>query len=289
MDSVRAEYVYAGYAPLPSQGAARGSDRPGRGSNDHGGGGPGPAATRPQSTQRWREAQVRILTQLLSRPNNSCGAPAIPMTPSRTARMVRALEDIRVRDVVLHRLVVGGHHCDRCWEATIEVLCDALRSMPEGAGAPTATILALVAWMRGEGALATIAPGALSEDPEYRSDQWQGMMAQGTDPGSGVHPCRPERMPSAATRGAVEAGEGELLTGGPRTRDGAPLRSAVCGLRPGDRCRTGAPTSTRADTPTRPRLRRLPGTCTFCGRSRVPASSPGLLGGNPPTAVGCPR
>ena len=182
MNSVRAEYVYAGYAPLPSRELleariARDAGRMIKVVEVL-------ARRQPaRSTQRWRDAQVRILTQLFL-PNNSCGAPAIPMTPSRTARMVRALEDIRVRDVVLHRLVVGGHHCDRCWEGTIEVLCDALRAMPEGAGAPTATILALVTWMRGEGALATICiQRALSEDPDYRLGRMAaGLMAQGTDP-----------------------------------------------------------------------------------------------------------
>ena len=147
MNAVRAEYVYAGYAPLPSreQLAARitrDSDRVREVQS---------VLTRrqpAQSTQRWRDAQVRFLTGLFL-PRSSCGAPVIPMTPSRTARMVRALDDIRVRDVVLHRLVVRGHHCDRCWECTIETLCDALRAMPEGSSAPSATILALVAWMRG--------------------------------------------------------------------------------------------------------------------------------------------
>jgi len=98
--------------------------------------------------------------------------------------MVRALDDIRVRDVVLHRLVVRGHHCDRCWEGTIEVLCDALRAMPQGTSAPSATILALVSWMRGEGALATICiQRALEEDPDYRLGRLaSGLIAQGTDP-----------------------------------------------------------------------------------------------------------
>jgi hypothetical protein len=98
--------------------------------------------------------------------------------------MVRALDDIRVRDVVLHRLVVRGHHCDRCWEVTIETLCDALRTAPEGTSAPAATILGLVAWMRGEGALATVCiQRALAEDPDYRLGRLaQQLMTRGCDP-----------------------------------------------------------------------------------------------------------
>ena len=182
MNAVRAEYVYAGYAPLQrrEQLAARIARDEVRVRAVH-----AVLTRRPpaQSTQRWRDAQVRFLTGLLL-PRNSCGAPVIPMTPSRTARMVRALDDIRVRDVVLHRLVVRGHHCDRCWESTIEVLCCALRAMPEGTSAPSATILALVSWMRGEGALATICiQRALGEDPEYRLGRLAaGLMTQGTDP-----------------------------------------------------------------------------------------------------------
>ena len=250
MDSVRAEYVYAGYAPLPSRELleARIARDAGRMITVV----EVLARRQPaQSTQRWRDAQVRILTQLFL-PNNSCGAPAIPMTPSRTARMVRALEDIRVRDVVLHRLVVGGHHCDRCWEATIEVLCDALRSMPDGRGR------------------------AHGDHPRAgRLDAWGGGSGDDLHPasavgGSGV----PTRSNGSGTDGPRDRSAGLACIPGRPERIRVPQR--------------GAPL-TRADTPTRPRLRRLPGTCTFCGRSRVPASSPGLLGGNPPTAVGCPR
>jgi hypothetical protein len=182
MNAVRAEYVYAGYAPL--QGREQLATRIAR--DEDRGRAVRAVLTRrrpAQSTQRWRDAQVRFLTEVLL-PRNSCGAPVNPMTPSRTARMVRALDDIRVRDVVLHRLVVRGHHCDRCWEGTIEVLCGALRDMPEGTSAPSATILALVCWMRGEGALGTICiQRALREDPEYRLGQLAaGLMTQGTDP-----------------------------------------------------------------------------------------------------------
>jgi Domain of unknown function (DUF4192) len=182
MNSVRAEYVYAGYAPLPSreQLTARITRDEGRVFRVQ----QALARRQPaQSTQRWRDGQVRFLTGLFL-PKNSCGAPVIPMTPAQTGRMVRALDDIRVRDVVLHRLVVRGHHCERCWEGTIETLCDALRAMPEGRSAPSATILALVSWMRGEGALATICiQRALGEDPDYRLGRLAaGLMAQGTDP-----------------------------------------------------------------------------------------------------------
>jgi len=182
MNAVRAEYVFAGYAPLGSRDelAARIARDSRRALEVE------QVLQRqqpPARTQRWRDAQIRFLTgQLL--PRNACAAPAIPMTASRSARAHRALSDIQVRDVVLHRLVVRGHHCDRCWEGTVETLCDAVRTAPEGGCAPAATILGLVAWMRGEGALATLSiQRALAEDPGYRLATLAAqLMAQGSDP-----------------------------------------------------------------------------------------------------------
>ena len=182
MNAVRAEYVYAGYAPLGSR-----AELAARIMRDN---------TRAleveqvllrrrpaTATLRWRDAQIRFLSGLLL-PRDACTTPLIPMTASRSARVHRALADIRVRDVVLHRLVVRGNHCQRCWEGTLETLCDAVRTSPHGGGAPAATILGLVAWMRGEGALATLCvQRALAEDPGYRLATLAArLMAQGSDP-----------------------------------------------------------------------------------------------------------
>jgi hypothetical protein len=182
MNAVRAEYVYAGYAPLGSRNdlSARITRNEERAAEVQ-----RVMARRrpPQATQRWRDAQITFLTGLLL-PRDSCGAPMMPSTPARAVRMLRALDDIRVRDVVLHRLVVRGHHCDRCWETTIEVLCDALRTAPEGSVAPVATITGLVSWMRGGGALATLCiQRALEEDADYRLARLASqLMAGGCDP-----------------------------------------------------------------------------------------------------------
>jgi hypothetical protein len=182
MNAVRAEYVYAGYAPLASRDhlvsrITRDDQRAAEVEQ---------ALTRrrpAQPTQRWRDSQVTFLTGLLL-PQGACHAPLVTLTPTRTVRVLRALVDIRVRDVILHRLVVRGHHCDRCWEGTIETLCDVVRSAPEGTGAPAATILALVSWMRGEGALATVCVHrALAQDPDYRLASLAAqLMGRGSDP-----------------------------------------------------------------------------------------------------------
>lgn len=182
VNAVHAEFVYAGYAPLGSREelAARITRHDRRSAAVE----QVLSRRRPaRPTQRWRDAQIGFLTGLLL-PGNSCGASVTPLTAFTSARLHRALADIRVRDVVLHRLVVRGHHCDRCWEATIETLCDAVRTAPAGGCAPAATILGLVAWTRGEGALATLCvQRARADDPDHRL-AWlaAGLMAQGSDP-----------------------------------------------------------------------------------------------------------
>jgi hypothetical protein len=182
LNSVRAEFVYAGYAPLGSRAelSARITRDEQRAAQVQ--------ATMdrrrpPRATQRWRDAQITFLTGVLL-PRNRCGAPMVRPTPARTVRMLHALDDIRVRDVVLHRLVVRGHHCDRCWETTIEVLCETVRMAPAGSAAPVATLTGLVAWMRGEGALATLCiQRALDEHPDYRLAALASqLMAGGCDP-----------------------------------------------------------------------------------------------------------
>ncbi len=59
-----------------------------------------------------------------------------------------------------------------------------MRSAPEGGCAPAATMLGLVAWTRGEGALATLCiQRAQAEDPDYRlAGLAAGLMGQGSDP-----------------------------------------------------------------------------------------------------------
>ncbi len=183
MNAVRAEYVYAGFAPLGSREELAGRiTRDEQRSNDV----RQVMLRRPPAkpTQRWRDAQIRFLSELLL-PQGACDSPPdIPMSAARAARVHRALGDIRVRDVVLHRLVVRGPDCTRCWESTTQTLCDVVRSAPEGECSPAATVLGLVAWLRGEGALATLCVRrALDEEPTYRlATLAAGLMSQGSDP-----------------------------------------------------------------------------------------------------------
>ena len=191
MEAIRAEYVYAGYAPLASrEQLAHRIVRDDLRARD--------VAealrrrTSPRPTMRWRDAQIRFVASVLV-PATGCvqdnldgpsrSAPA-PLTPSASARLYRALADIRVRDVVLHRLVVRDPHCGPCRTETIETLCGVVRAAPHGWAAPAATILALVSWLHGEGALASLAlQRALDDDPQYRlALLTRQLMSRGTDP-----------------------------------------------------------------------------------------------------------
>ncbi|MDH3959107.1 MAG: DUF4192 domain-containing protein [Actinomycetota bacterium] len=178
--AVQAEYVFAGYAPLAGR-----EELATRVARDH-----TRAATveralhrrQVQLTPRWRATQIRFLTGLLLEVGSCTGTPSTT-TPASTARALRALADIRVRDVVLRRLVVDDRTCAECWSATVEVLCGLLRGAPAGATAPVATVLALVAWMRGDGALATMSLQRAAEESGYRlAELAERLIASGTDP-----------------------------------------------------------------------------------------------------------
>lgn len=179
-DTVRAEYVFAGYAPLASRAqlARRVAEDPGRVMTVR----RALARTSAKPTTRWQLAQIEFLDGLLLAPER-CHGPHRPLSASKAARLLRAVAHVRVRDVTLRRLVVAEESCPACWEATIETLCAVLRGAPPGSVAPVATVLALVAWMRGDGALATLCLQRAAEDPDYRLAQLaEALIARGTDP-----------------------------------------------------------------------------------------------------------
>jgi hypothetical protein len=190
MTRVRAEYAYAGYAPLGSRDAlaARLAPDP----MDQAGvaevlsrSGP------PSQVERWRDAQVRHLDRLLVPPGGDDRVPHRPsrrgrgpLTVARAARALRGLADIRVRDTVLLRLVRAETADRGAWDDAVEVLCQVVRMAPVGSAAPPATLLAIVAWMRGDGALANEALERSDEDdPGYRlAGLVRQVMANGIDP-----------------------------------------------------------------------------------------------------------
>ncbi len=162
---VRAEYAYAGYAPLTSrqvlaETVARKDD-------------PASQVASAMSSaagigdERTRDREIDWLTTVLM-PAHAAPRSAEPLAPGEVARVHVALADIRVRDTVLRRLVVAEECCRSCRSHTVQVLAHALRCAPAGRGAPAATLTGLVAWMHGEGALASVAlDRAWEEDSHY--------------------------------------------------------------------------------------------------------------------------
>lgn len=183
MTAVQAEYVFAGCAPLGSrdQVAERISPDAARAAAA------GVAMTqvqKPRRIERWRDAQIAWLSDLLLTEHRRAPQPRRALDARRAARLHLALADIRVRDTLVRRLALADRSCAQCGAEQVEVLCDALRSAPRGTAAPAATVLAIVAWIHGEGALATIAlDRAHEEDPGYRlADLTSRLIARGTDP-----------------------------------------------------------------------------------------------------------
>jgi hypothetical protein len=188
--AVQAEYVYAGYAPLASrEELARRLDTD-----------PGRArwvsrrvvpAKPPANLERWRDGQIAFLSDLLvpGRPGRaSVGGRArwagAPLDVGIAARALRGLADVVVRDTVLQRLIVSGVQAPEPWRDTVHLLCDLVRCGSEGHVAPAATLLSIVAWMRGEGSLANLAlDRAEADDPRYRlAGLSRQVMARGVDP-----------------------------------------------------------------------------------------------------------
>lgn len=179
--AVRAEYAYSGRAPLPSRTALadriRRDDGRSRAVRAAISGGPSLP-----DRETWRDGEVEWVAGRL-RVGHVPDAPG-PLPPRVAGRLHRALADVAVRDTVARRLLVDAHDCHACDEGRIEVLCDALRAAPAGLGAPAATLLGLLAWAGGEGALGSVAiERALHDQPGYRlAELVRTMMSAGLDP-----------------------------------------------------------------------------------------------------------
>jgi hypothetical protein len=99
------------------------------------------------------------------------GSAAVRLSSREVASVLWALTDLRVRDRALG-LALGAE------AAAAEVLwTECTRRAPEPLGAAPATLLAVSAWLRGDGAMANIAlDRALTSEPDYRL---AGLLAQG--------------------------------------------------------------------------------------------------------------
>lgn len=117
------------------------------------------AAIRPRrDRERWRNDVIAEFAAHMSSSDST-------VDPAEVARLVRGLEDVRIRDTVLwevSQVDSDGRFAALAW------LAACARQTPEGHVAPIATCAAIAAWMVGDGARAQIAlDRALRERPEY--------------------------------------------------------------------------------------------------------------------------
>ncbi len=107
------------------------------------------------AVEAWRDEQVDHLASMI------CGGE--DLSDADTVAVLVGLCDVRVRDTLLWHLN-AAHDRYGC----LDRLLIALRLAPNGYVAPIATCAALVAWLLGDGARASIAiDRALNDDPEY--------------------------------------------------------------------------------------------------------------------------
>ena len=89
-------------------------------------------------------------------------APPVRLTDAEVARVVWGLRDVDVRDRAL-RLALGGEPA-----AAEQLWTECTRRAPAPLDAAPATLLAVSAWLRGDGAMANVALGrALESEPGY--------------------------------------------------------------------------------------------------------------------------
>lgn len=156
----------------------------------------------PGDLHRWRRAGLDLWRAELERTARACavpGGPVEPPDPNRLGRLQVALADVLVRDAVMigfvpgssrlaDRVVAGygGPEIDAALRAIIDpvdgvapdlelvdactrVLGEVVSHSASSARAPATTLLAVLAWWQGDGALAgVLVERALAADPTYR-------------------------------------------------------------------------------------------------------------------------
>lgn len=117
-----------------------------------------------RALERWRDHTIGETLSQFDRATRAQDRTSAPQ-PEEVAMLVAGLRDVRVRDTVLWECarMAGDERM-----AALSVLMVGLRCAPAGAVAPVATCCALVAWLAGDGARASVAvERALADDPAY--------------------------------------------------------------------------------------------------------------------------
>ena len=170
-EMIAAEFTILGRAPLPDRESvvAALAEDPQRAAAVHAIGREAPRHG--AALERWRSDRLALVSRVVLGQDS----PALTR-PSRVARMLDGLADIRVRDTLLWDV---AHREPDSLPAVFDALAGLLRAAPTGRVAPVATCCAVVAWLQGDGARALMAiERALADDPHYSLAQLVGASLQ---------------------------------------------------------------------------------------------------------------
>jgi hypothetical protein len=106
--------------------------------------------------EAWRDGAITDVTEVISSDQT--------VSADAAGRALVGLGDVRVRDTVLWEV---SQSPDRV-NSAVDGLSQLVRSAPDEHVAPASTVLAIVHWMRGDGARANVAlDRAMADNPEY--------------------------------------------------------------------------------------------------------------------------
>ncbi len=157
--------------------------------------------------ERWRDQAIQHVNDVLTAAN-------MP-TPEDCARIIAALDDIRVRDTVLWDLAQGRRDVHQ----VTANLAHVVREAPDARVAPSATVLSIQQWTSGDGARANVAlDRALTDDPDYSLGSLVGQSLR-----SGLPPATWRDLMRTLPRGTCRHGR-EAVAGGSPLRSDWPTR-----------------------------------------------------------------
>lgn len=153
-----------------------------------------------EGIEAWRDREIQHLQKILT-------TPARP-TPEDCARVIAALDDIRVRDTLLWDLAQPRDDSHQITATLVHVVGTA----PDGRVAPTATVLSIQQWTAGDGARANVAlDRALADNPDYSLGSLVGQSLR-----SGLPPATWQDLMRTLPRHTCRYGDNAVATSAPQ-------------------------------------------------------------------------